>query len=69
MSIIATAHVLDSFVRVQFVDKHWQDAIKWRILYFARTRKGVDGHTILVQDIPGTAQGTIMGRVFDVCCF
>jgi hypothetical protein len=53
-------------LRVQFCDKHWKLSIRWRILYFARTRKGVDGHTILVQDIPGTLQGTVMGRVYDV---
>eukprot|EP00892_Ulva_mutabilis_P005047 jgi/Ulvmu1/2914/UM147_0012.1 len=44
---------------------HWQEALKWRILYLAWKRKGDSAHTILVQDIPGTPHGTIIGRIYD----
>lgn len=51
---------------LQMLWQHWIQALKWRVLYFARTRKGEAAHTVLVQDIPGTAQGTIIGRLNDV---
>lgn len=51
---------------VQMMWAHWQEALKWRILYLAWKRRGDSAHTILVQDIPGTPHGTIIGRIYDV---
>ena len=48
---------------------HYQESLRWRILYLAWTRKGETGHTVLVQDVPGNPSGTIVGRVNDVRCF
>lgn len=31
------------------MNEHWKFAIKWRVLYNARTRKGTEGHTIMLQ--------------------
>jgi hypothetical protein len=52
---------------VQLLWNHWKQALQWRILYLARSRKGDASHTVLITDIPGTPQGTIFGRIFDVC--
>ena len=47
--------------------EHWQDALKWRILYLAWKRRGDSAHTVMVTDIAGTPHGTIIGRIYDVC--
>ena len=46
--------------------KHYEETVKWRVMYLAWTRKGDAAHTVLVTDIPGTASGTIIGRLNDV---
>ena len=52
------------------MSNHWKEAIKWRVLYFARTRKGAEGHTIMLRDIPGPASTGFIGKIFDVrLCF
>jgi hypothetical protein len=51
--------------------KHYENAVRWRVLYLAWTRKGDSAHTVLVTDIPGTKSGTVIGRINDVrlSCF
>jgi hypothetical protein len=44
----------------------YEEALKWRIVYLSWMRKGDAAHTVLVQDIPGTPNGTIIGRLYDV---
>ena len=51
---------------VQMLWDHYKESIRWRILYLSWTRKGDAGHTVLLQDIPGTTSGTIVGRIHDV---
>lgn len=51
---------------VQLLWSHWRHAVQWRVIYLARSRKGGASHTVLITDIPGTPQGTIFGRIFDV---
>ena len=51
---------------MQLLWAHWRQALKWRLIYYARTRKGEANHTVYVTDIPGTPQGTILGRLHDV---
>ena len=51
---------------VQMLWHHWKVSLKWRLIYYARTRKGEAAHTVLITDIPGTPQGTILGRIADV---
>lgn len=53
-------------VCMQLLWKHWQESLKWRILYLAETRKDDAAHTLLVRDIPGTPHGTPIGRLYDV---
>ena len=48
---------------------HWETAVKWRVMYYACARSGNSAHTVLVQDIPGTAHGTVIGRIFEVWAF
>ena len=60
-SIVTNSHVL-----LQLMSNHWKEAIKWRVLYFARTRKGAEGHTIMLRDIPGPASTGFLGKIFDV---
>ena len=48
--------------------KHWEESLKWRIVYLAETRKDDAAHTLLVRDIPGTPHGTPIGRLYDVRC-
>jgi hypothetical protein len=45
---------------------HYKDMVKWRIHYFSRIRQEDVAHTVLLRDIPGTPQGTVVGRVYDV---
>ena len=40
--------------------------MKWRVMYYACARSGNSAHTVLVQDIAGTAHGTVIGRIFEV---
>lgn len=51
---------------MQLLWTHWQEALKWRIVYLAETRKDDAAHTVLVRDIPGTPSGTPIGRIYDV---
>jgi hypothetical protein len=46
---------------------HYEETVKWRMLYLAWTRKGDAAHTVLVTDIPGTVSGTVIGRINDAC--
>ena len=39
-------------MHLQLMNEHWKFAIKWRVLYNARTRKGTEGHTIMLQARP-----------------
>ena len=34
--------------------QHYEETIAWRVLHLAWLRRGDEGHTVLVQDVPTT---------------
>ena len=48
---------------VQLLWSYAKKSVALRIQYFRTLPKGVESHTVLVQDIPGVAFGTIIQRI------